>query len=96
VNNGVCAYGEESSTGFGTARVGSERAPSYKDFDMAASKRFSITEGSNLEFRADFFNLLNTVSLGAPDQSISDTNFGQITNTNSTERQIQLALKYTF
>ncbi|HVW77040.1 MAG TPA: TonB-dependent receptor [Alloacidobacterium sp.] len=92
----VCAYGAESSTGFGTARVGSERAPSFKDFDMAASKRFAITEGSNLEFRADLFNILNTVSLGPPDQSVSDSNFGQITSTNSTERQIQLALKYTF
>jgi len=95
-NNGTCAYGEELSTGFGTSRVGSQRAPSFKNFDMAASKQFAITEGSNLEFRADFFNLLNTVSLGPPDQSVSDSNFGQITNTNSTERQIQLALKYTF
>jgi hypothetical protein len=94
--NGSCAYGEELSTGFGTSRVGSQRAPSYKNFDMAASKQFAITEGSNLEFRADFFNLLNTVSLGPPDQSVSDSNFGQITSTNSTERQIQLALKYTF
>jgi hypothetical protein len=96
VNNGTCAYGEESSTGFGTARVGSERAPSFKDFDMAASKRFAITEGSNLEFRADFFNLLNTVSLGTPDNNASSSTFGKITSTNSTERQIQLALKYTF
>jgi hypothetical protein len=96
VDNGSCAYGEESSTGFGTARVGSERAPSFKDFDMAASKRFAITEGSNLEFRADFFNLLNTVSLGTPDNNASSSTFGKITSTNSTERQIQLALKYTF
>jgi hypothetical protein len=95
-DNGICAYGEESSTGLGTATVGSERAPSYKNFDMAASKSFPITEGSHLQFRADFFNLFNTVSLGPPDQSISDTNFGLINSTNSTERQIQLALKYTF
>jgi len=63
---------------------------------MAASKSFPITEGSRLEFRADFFNLLNTVSLGAPNQAADDPNFGIITGTNSTERQIQLALKYTF
>jgi hypothetical protein len=96
-NNGACAYGEESSTGFGTARVGSQRAPDFKNFDMAASKRFAITEGSNLEFRADFFNLLNTVSLGTPDNNASDfSKLGLITSTNSTERQAQLALKYTF
>jgi hypothetical protein len=95
-DNGTCAYGEELATGFGSARVGSERAPSFKNFDMAASKQFAITEGSNLEFRADFFNLLNTVSLGAPANNVSNATWGQITSTNSTERQIQLALKYTF
>jgi hypothetical protein len=95
-DNGVCAYGQESSTGFGTASVGSERAPSYKDFDMAASKSFGITEGSKLEFRADFFNLLNTASLGPPTQEADSAQFGLINSVNSTERQIQLALKYTF
>jgi hypothetical protein len=95
-DNGVCAYGQESSTGFGTARVGSERAPGYQSFDVAASKSFAVTENHKVEFRADFFNLLNTVSLGNPTQSADSTQFGLINSTNSTERQIQLALKYTF
>ena len=95
-DNGVCAYGQESSTGFGTARVGSERAPGYQSFDVAASKSFAVTENNRVEFRADFFNILNTVSLGNPTQSADSTQFGLINSTNSTERQIQLALKYTF
>ncbi|QNI37956.1 TonB-dependent receptor [Edaphobacter albus] len=96
VDNGVCAYGEESSTGFGTARVGSERAPSYKNLDAALSKAFNFTESKHLDFRADFFNVLNTTSLAPPSNSTSSSNFGQITNTVSTERQIQLALKLVF
>jgi hypothetical protein len=96
VDNGTCAYGQESTTGFGTARVGSERAPHYANFDMAASKAFAITEGSSLEFRADAFNVLNTTSLAPPVNDVSQTNFGQITGTVSTERQIQLALKLVF
>jgi hypothetical protein len=95
-DNGVCAYGQESSTGFGTSRVGSQRAPGYHDLDMAASKAFAITEGTNLAFRADFFNILNTVSLSPPTNDISSSSFGQITSTVSTERQIQLALKLVF
>lgn len=95
-NNGTCAYGEESSTGFGTARVGSERAPSYKNLDAALSKAFNFTESKHLDFRADFFNVLNTTSLAPPSNSTSSSNFGQITNTVSTERQIQLALKLVF
>ena len=96
VNNGVCAYGEESSTGFGTAKVGSERAPSYQNLDAALSKAFTITGEKQLAFRADFFNVLNTTSLAPPSNSTSSSNFGQITSTVSTERQIQLALKLNF
>ena len=95
-DNGVCAYGQESSTGFGTARVGSQRAPKYQGLDMAASKSFAITEGSNLQLRADIFNIFKMVSRGSPNQEADDPHFGQINGTNSTERQIQLALKYTF
>ncbi|HTZ60413.1 MAG TPA: hypothetical protein VMB49_20025, partial [Acidobacteriaceae bacterium] len=65
-------------------------------FDMAASKSFAISEASNLEFRADFFNLLNTASLGPPNQQADSPQFGLVNSVNSTERQIQLALKYTF
>jgi hypothetical protein len=95
-DNGLCAYGEESSTGFGTAKVGSERAPSYQNLDAALSKAFTITGEKQLAFRADFFNVLNTTSLAPPSNNTSSSNFGQITNTVSTERQIQLALKLTF
>ncbi|MGI4757604.1 MAG: carboxypeptidase regulatory-like domain-containing protein [Janthinobacterium lividum] len=95
-DNGVCAYGQESTNGFGTASVGSERAPSYKNVDANLSKAFAITEGSNLQFRANFYNVLNTVSLAPPDASSSSTTFGLINGTNSTERQIELALKLTF
>ncbi len=96
VNNGTCAYGEESSTALGTAGVGTERAPGYHDLDLALSKAFNITESKHLDFRADFFNALNTTSLAPPDNSVSSGTFGQITSTVSTERQIQLALKLVF
>jgi Carboxypeptidase regulatory-like domain/TonB-dependent Receptor Plug Domain len=94
-DNGICAYGEESSTGFGTARVGTERAPSYHDLDAALSKAFNITESKHLDFRADFFNVLNTTSLAPPTNNVSG-GIGLINSTVSTERQIQLALKLVF
>ena len=80
----------------GTAAIGSERAPGYHDVDLALSKAFTVTEHQHLDFRADIFNALNTTSLGVPNNDVSSTSFGQITNTVSTERQIQLALKYVF
>jgi hypothetical protein len=103
VDNGVCAYGEESPTGLGTAAVGTERAPAYHDLDAALSKAFNITESKHLDFRADFFNVLNTTSLAPPSNNVSGgvptaavNNLGIITSTVSTERQIQLALKLVF
>jgi hypothetical protein len=95
-NNGLCAYGAESSTGFGTASVGSERNPSYHDIDLALSKDFAITEGTHFEFRSDFFNVLNWTSLAPPTNDVSSSVFGQITNTVSNPRNIQLALKLVF
>jgi len=96
VDNGVCAYGQESTTGFGTASVGSERSPGYKNVDANLSKSFTLYRETNLQFRANFYNVLNTVSLAAPQNDISSATFGQITNTLSTERQIELALKLSF
>jgi hypothetical protein len=96
VDNGVCAYGQESTTGFGTASVGSERSPGFKNLDANLSKSFSFYRETNLQFRANFYNVLNTVSLAAPQNDISSGTFGQITGTLSTERQIELALKLSF
>jgi len=75
-DNGVCAYGEQLSTGFGNSSVGSERDPGYQQIDMALSKDFAITEGSHLEFRADFLNAFNMVSLAPPSNTASPAGFG--------------------
>jgi hypothetical protein len=49
-----------------------------------------------LRHRTDFFNAFNIASYKSPDSGVDDANFGQITSTNSTERHIQLSLKYAF
>ncbi len=91
-----CAYGPTSGNQFGTARVGSERAPGYENVDFAAGKQFNIVEGENLEFRADLFNAFNIASYNNPDSNITDGNFGQITTTRSIPRTIQFSLHYNF
>ena len=95
-NDGVCAYGPELSNTFGTAAVGSERTPGYRQVDFSAFKDFHMTDRQSLGFRADAFNALNIASYGNPDNTVTDNNFGQITNTRSLARVIQLQLHYSF
>ena len=95
-DNGVCAYGVAAPNTFGTARPSSERVPGFAQIDGAAFKDFHITERHVLGFRAEGFNLFNIASYQNPDASIQDSKFGQITNTRSKERVIQLNLHYSF
>jgi len=95
--NGVtCVYRVQSQTGFGDVRTGSMRTPGFLDIDAALQKSFTLYHENRLDFRADFFNIGNIASYGNPDNGITDTNFGQITTTRSTERHIQFELKYAF
>ena len=95
-DNGSCAYGSAAPFTFGTAAVGTERAPGFEQIDSALFKDFHIAEHHSLSFRSDFFNLFNFASYDNPDQNIGDANFGQITATRSLPRQIQLSLHYNF
>jgi hypothetical protein len=95
-DNGSCAYGPEAPFTFGTAAVGTERAPGFDQIDTSVFKNFRITERQSVGFRADGFNVFNFASYDNPDNNIGDSNFGQITGTRSLPRQIQLALHYNF
>ena len=67
--------------------------------DASLFKRFSVTDGSRLEFRAEAFNLLNAVYFNAPitqNTRIDTAAGGRVTSTSIPARQIQFALKYIF
>ena len=77
--------------------------PHQVNIDLSAIKDFRITERQALQFRAEFFNAPNHVELGTPNASwggssnvAPPSNFGQITGTRASMRQIQFALKYNF
>ena len=71
--------------------------PGYTDVDFATFKNFKITERVTTQFRAEFFNLLNTPHFVQPDYNTADGNFGKLTATEiSSQRQIQFALKILF
>ncbi|MBI3681268.1 MAG: hypothetical protein HY235_12845, partial [Acidobacteria bacterium] len=71
------------------------RIPGLKTFDLNISRSQPIKERVNLQFRAEFFNAFNTPQFGAPNGSVTATNFGQITSAGGT-RTIQLGLRLSF
>jgi hypothetical protein len=82
---------------FGNCPVGVGRGPGYSNVDLVLSKRFDVGSTRHLEFRVEAFNALNHPSFGAPNRDISVPNtFGTITNTVSSPRVIELALKFYF
>ena len=82
--------------------------PGLVDFDFSLHKStpLRIREGSQLEFHADFFNLINRANFGNPATAQTSVlnpstgayvpGAGQITNTVTSSRQIQFGLKLIF
>lgn len=78
--------------------------PSYDDLDFSLFKEFQTSESTHLQFRAEFFNFLNTPQFGNPGNTNNFFNtrvFTNITGTvtnpvtgTETGRMIQFALKF--
>ncbi len=95
---------------FGNAGRNIGRGPAFYQFDLGLQKNFAlpfINEVSKMEFRAEFFNLLNKTNFGNPNSNASAIvfntdgtlrtagGFGTIRST-APARQIQFALKLSF
>jgi hypothetical protein len=79
----------------GSASRNPVRGPSYRDVDMALTRRIPVGSGSAIELRVEVFNLLNTPNFGAPNAVAGAANFGTIT-TAFDPRVAQLAVKFVF
>ena len=84
---------------FGNEGRNNLTGPAFKNFDFITYKDFPIKERFTVQFRAEFFNILNHANFGLPDSTVTDSNFGTITslaNTTTPPRDIQFALKLLF
>jgi hypothetical protein len=80
------------------------RGPGLFQVDIGLGKQFRLTERSNLEFRAEAFNIANHPNFAPPDLNVADVGlFGKIQsilNTGATgigtARQIQFMLRFNF
>jgi hypothetical protein len=74
--------------------------PGLTELDFSLLKTTPITERAKLQFRAEFFNILNHANFGIPNTVVytaagttPSPTAGVITNTATTSRQIQFGLK---
>lgn len=75
------------------------RGPSATQTDLGVSKNFRFTNDMGVQFRAEFFNIFNTVNFGNPNTSVNSGSFGRITGMNSVfgePRILQFGLKFVF
>jgi hypothetical protein len=76
--------------------------PGLAVWNASLSKNTKLSERTNLEFRAEFFNVLNRANFSTPASSMFDASgrpvgdAGIINNTTTTNRQIQFGLKLSF
>jgi hypothetical protein len=81
----------------GSASRNPVRGPSYKNVDLAISRRIPMPmrSGTALEIRAEVFNLLNTPPFANPGATLGTTTFGIISSAGD-PRVVQLAAKLLF
>jgi hypothetical protein len=82
---------------FGNLGRNALRGPDLWQWDFSVNKRFRLPwrEGMALQFRSEFFNLLNRTNFGQPAANLSNSDFGTI-RTSLPPRQIQFALKFIY
>jgi hypothetical protein len=80
---------------FGNAGRNIGVGPRYTNWDFSMIKNFRVTEVKDIQFRAEFFNILNHPNFRLPDSDISSPTFNQI-QAALPPRVVQLALKFLF
>ena len=69
----------------------------YWNVDFSVFRQFPLwSENRRLEFRAETFNLFNTVIFGTPTNDISGSGFGLVTQTANSPRVMQFGLKVIY
>jgi hypothetical protein len=72
------------------------RTDSLQNLDAAVHKRWPFHESRYVELRGEFFNTFNHPSFGYPGTVLGTTQFGRVSNTRNSGRQVQAAVKIHF
>jgi len=100
----TCAFVDPALGSFGNTGRNTIESPGIRNWDFSVFKHFKTTERTELEFRAEFFNILNHTNFlfantgpqnGNNATILGTSQFGSLTAARA-PRQIQFALKFSF
>jgi hypothetical protein len=89
------AFTNPAAGQFGNVGRNTLSLPANVGIDLSIFKNFPITESTRLQFRTEFFNLINHPNFRSPSTTYDSSNPGELTAA-ATSRQIQFALKFLF
>jgi hypothetical protein len=72
------------------------RGDGVRNLDLSLSKEFKIREGSQLQVRAEAFNVANRQRFAFPDTGSGDGSFGGVFSTTNNFRKMQFGARYQF
>jgi hypothetical protein len=83
---------------FGNSARRVARGPTSRNLDFSLFKNFRIRERANVQFRAEAFNFTNSPTFFLPSASnaaltLGTANFGKLSSSSATGRQVQFGLK---
>ena len=73
---------------FGNVTKGAFRGPGYFDWDAGLFRNFPFEGAFSLEFRAEYFNVINRNNLNNPISAVGSAGFGAISSSAATESPI--------
>jgi len=92
------AFAQPAAGSFGNIGRNSVRGPDFTNYDLALSRSFVFVERTRLDFRAEAYNIANSVNFAAPITNVNSSNFGLSTSTapGLGARTFQFAVKLVF
>jgi hypothetical protein len=85
-------YSNPASGTFGDASRDTIASPGYEDVDANIARTFILPRKMSVQFRAEFFNLLNHPNFEMPGTTYGTSSFG-VVSTTLPPRQVQFAFK---
>jgi hypothetical protein len=94
----TAAFQRPAEGAYGTMPLDAIQAVPRWNIDMGLSRSIGLAGSRQVQLRVEVFNVLNTVTPGNPQTTMSSSDFGRVTSlaAGTAPRVIQLAVKYEF